>query len=63
MNKTPWQLSDGHKTQVAAIMNLVLMFAAGRDWIQPDAINMIAGVMFILTGVAVGHGVKKQIKK
>ena len=54
---------NGHKTQIAAVANLVILFVVGRDWIQPDVVNLLTGLLTLWTGVAVGHGLKKQLKK
>ena len=52
---------NGHKTQVMAIINLIVMFLAGRGIIQSDAVDMIFGVSLILTGGAIAYGeVKKK---
>ena len=60
--KKIWDIISGHKTQAVSIINLTVALLAGREMIQPDTVTYIAGVMVVLTGVAVGHGVKKQIK-
>ena len=63
MQKTLWQLMSGHKTQIASVANLVILFVVGRGWMKPDAVNLGIGLLTLWTGVAVGHGVTKQIKK
>ena len=63
MTKTLWQLLSGHKTQVAAVLNLIIVFVVGRDMLQPDAVNLITGLLTLWTVGAVGHGVQKQVKK
>jgi len=62
MTKTLWQLIDGHKTTIAATANLVMVFVAGRGWLQPDTLYLIEGLLTAWLGVAVGHKVVKGRK-
>ena len=63
MAKSLWDKLSGHKTQVASVANLVILFVVGRDWLAPDTVNLLTGMLALWTGMAVAHGVQKQVKK
>ena len=51
---------NGKKTVIAAILNLVMAFVIGRNWLEPDTVTLVLSLMALWTGVGVGH---KFVKK
>ena len=60
--KMSWQWLNGKKTAIAAVANLVMVYVAGRDLLQPDTIGLITGLLGIWTGVAITHKAIKAKK-
>ncbi|HCX86643.1 MAG TPA: hypothetical protein DG761_01315 [Gammaproteobacteria bacterium] len=58
-----WILLDDRKTQVAAVMNLVLAFAIGRGWLAEDTIGLLTALLLLWTGGAIAHHEVKKLNK
>lgn len=59
--KQIWKFLDGKKTHIAGILEALLLWSIGRDWIAPDTAAMI-GTILICIGLvdkgrkALSHG-------
>lgn len=60
MGKSLWNQINGHKTTIGACLNLVMVFVAGRDWLAPDTLYLVEGLLTVWLGVAIGHKVQKS---
>jgi hypothetical protein len=57
--KSFWEKLNGHKTQIAAISGAILAWAQAKGYVAGDTAMMLAGVISVLTGIGVGHGIIK----
>ena len=60
--KTMWKFLSGKKTIIAAIASQVLIWVQVKGYLDFDTVVMLAGILVVWTGVAVGHKAAKAGK-
>jgi hypothetical protein len=53
------KILNGHKSAIAATLNVVAMWAISRGYIPEDVATLTMTLLSIWTGIAVGHNMSK----
>lgn len=58
-----WKWINGKKSAIGSTLGAIAMWASAKGWIDQNDMVMIAAMLTVWTGVAVGHKITKGGKK
>jgi hypothetical protein len=60
--KEIWHYLNNKKSQIGAVANVLAMWVFAKGWLDETDMFMLAGLLTLWTGVAVGHHIQKGLK-